>query len=688
MSTFFANAQNFAIDGGNFSIVQGDQNNYYRQRISQVSEATSASSFPLASGFRSITEATSSRTIATVQVNGNQINHIVQREEKEHTEFDDFRNIKRGDMYKIRTICQVGDGVEGCQCEACEQAVTRTFCTAKVIGVEGEFTAVTYSGRDARKVFEWEFLKYSRTQFTGASQIFAIHNGTIPSMVLWHNLLPLAQFKENVQGLGLMYLETLRRQLRCRDEELWMDSSRGVVCRGPKGPYSQIPGDELEFRDLPPTAELLQEEVLVRFLASHKSKEADDAFVHAMYYTRNDEDVPERVNRPTIFSALTKTPIAVANNAWKSLEDNLVEQTCLENGWTRFRLDGDGTVLLGLNWDVEKAWLLQAWSVFHARGVLLEEGRQGFTLVFPYARLKGHLDESPSRCQQRRQQAIFLFVHPPPPPDLFVGNTSSLHHWSFYKDGQPQLSPECNLGLPVNLRFHNYGSESNSWSTNHYKTLHHYQLLRGFDPTTTDFARHLGYHLVFQPQNDDDRFEDVCEGQTSACFEGHTDLNRSVVSVDPGYRSTMRGSEENSSFGPGISIDNLSPEYTIPLNSNAANVQRWMVNTRSELGSTDTQGYLDQAFRRSSDEYRRGSSYSGVEMLDTSDHLSSRISQHTTVTSSNNYELYPTVQPTMVPSTFPEGLEELVDDCDSPLTSADNPDVEELCALFGRLTIA
>ncbi|KAL0058674.1 hypothetical protein AAF712_014635, partial [Marasmius tenuissimus] len=89
MSTFFANAQNFAVDGGNFSIVQGDQNNYYRQRISQVSEATSASSFPLASGFRSITEATSSRTIATVQVNGNQINHIVQREEKEHTEFDD-----------------------------------------------------------------------------------------------------------------------------------------------------------------------------------------------------------------------------------------------------------------------------------------------------------------------------------------------------------------------------------------------------------------------------------------------------------------------------------------------------------------------------------------------------------------------------------------------------------------------
>ncbi|KAL0058442.1 hypothetical protein AAF712_014886 [Marasmius tenuissimus] len=150
----------------------------------------------------------------------------------------------------------------------------------------------------------------------------------------------------------------------------------------------------------------------------------------------------------------------------------------------------------------------------------------------------------------------------------------------------------------------------------------------------------------------------------------------------------MQGPEENSNVGTGFSINSLSPEYRAESNRNAANGQRWIVDTGSGLRTTDTQGYLDQAFRRNSDEYRRGSSYSGVEMLDTSDHLSSRISQHTTVTSSNGYGLYPTVQPTMVPSTLPEDLEEVVDDCDSPLTSADDPDVEELCALFERLTIA
>ncbi|KAJ8089570.1 hypothetical protein PM082_014826 [Marasmius tenuissimus] len=390
-----------------------------------------------------------------------------------------------------------------------------------------------------------------------------------------------------------------------------------------------------------------------------------------MYYAGNDEDVPERVDQPTVVSTRTKTPIAIANNAWGS----------------QFRLDGDGEIWLEL--DASKAWLLQAASVFHAQGVLLEDDREGFKLVYRDVWLEGNIDPSSSKCRQRHQQPVYLFLHPPTPA-LLAGNTSSLHHWSFHEDGHSQLSPETchNLGLPFNLYFNDWGSKSFSWSTDHYKSLHHYQLLRGFDPTTTDFARHLGYRHIFQPQNDDDRFDDVCKGQTSACLEGYTDLDKSVVGIDPEYRSTMQGPEKNSSFGTGISTHNLSAEYSAKTNRNAANGQCWIVDTRSGLGTTSTQGYLDQAFRHNSDEYRRGSSYSGVEMLDTSDHLSSRISQHTTVTSSNNYKLYPTVQPTMVPSTLPEDLEEVVDDCDSPLTSVDDPNVEELCALFQRLTIA
>ncbi|KAL0058676.1 hypothetical protein AAF712_014637 [Marasmius tenuissimus] len=247
-----------------------------------------------------------------------------------------------------------------------------------------------------------------------------------------------------------------------------------------------------------------------------------------MDYARNDENVPERVDRPTVFSTRTKTPIAVANNVWESLNDNLVDRTCLENGWTRFRLDGDRWVSLRLNWDAEKAWLSQAWRVFHARGVLLEDDLKDFTLVFPYVWLGGDLDESPSKCQLRRRQPIFLFIYPPH-PNLLYGKTSSTHHWSFHEDGQPQISPELcwDLGLPIQLDFDDWGLKSHSWSTSNYQLIHQYQLLRGFDPTTTDFARHLGYNKnIFQPLNDDDRFREVDKGTPKLllCFHSLTSV--------------------------------------------------------------------------------------------------------------------------------------------------------------------
>ncbi|KAK1218044.1 hypothetical protein PQX77_019284 [Marasmius sp. AFHP31] len=485
--SFFYKAQGVSIASGTFNSVLGDQHNHYNQ--------------------------------------------IIQQADRKLTEFDDFRNLKRGDICKLLDICQTRHCF-GCRRWSWEECrclfeATKTICTAKITGVEGEFTAVSYSGPDAHEAFKEEFLKLSRILSAKASQVYAIANGTIPSMVLWHNLIPLAQFVGSVGRLGLEYLEGLRCQWNCRDEELWMDSSKGVICRGPKGPHLSIPPHRLDIKNLPPTAELLQEEVLLRFLASCEPKKADDEFEYAMWHASNDENVPERVNRPTIFSTLTKTPIAVADNAWKSKEDNLVDRTCLENGWTRFRLNGDGRLSLEFNGYIKYAWLPQAWSVFHARGVSLNSDLEDFRLVFRRAWLKGDLAKTLSKCQMRQHQPTYLFVYPCH-PDLLDGNTSSLHHWSFQEDGHSQLSPELryDLSLPAELQFHysdssNAGFHSYSWFTDSYKWTRQYQVLRGFDPTTADFARHLGYDdYIFHSLNNSDRFDEVHQGvlQTSEPF--------------------------------------------------------------------------------------------------------------------------------------------------------------------------
>ncbi|KAK1234944.1 hypothetical protein PQX77_001844 [Marasmius sp. AFHP31] len=535
MATFFPNAKHFSIDGGTFSGVNGDQHNYYFERTVQASHLSTSCPGSIAQG-------TSSRAmITTIHINGNQINNqVVEREERELTEFDDFRNLKRGDVCRLRNICQVR-GDEGCECEMCSQwqrRVVKMICAAKVNGVEGEFTVVSYTGPDARKVFEEEFHKLSRQLFSEVAQVYAIDKGTIPSMVLWHNLVPLAQVLSNVGELVVRYLENLHNQWDCDYEEMWIDPTRGVICRGPKGPHIYFILDELKIKDLPPTAELLQEEVLMRFLGCQKSREADDAFMHVMSYTWIRKNVPEWVDRPTIFSALTKTPIAVANNIWTSDKDTLVEQTCLENGWTRFRLDGDGWLGLVLNEDVERAWLSQTSSVFHARGVSLDDDVKDFHLVYPGAWLDGDLDNSPSKCQLRRQQPIFLFVYPP--LHLPWDKTSSLHHWSFQEDGHLQVSPEScfRLGLPVELDYL-CGCRSLSWPTTTYKSLHQYQIARGFDPTTADFAKHLGYRNIFQPLDDADRFEDVQKDQTSLPPNTSADHDGSLHIIVSEYSSDI-----------------------------------------------------------------------------------------------------------------------------------------------------
>ncbi|KAJ8089525.1 hypothetical protein PM082_014781 [Marasmius tenuissimus] len=365
-------------------------------------------------------------------------------------------------------------------------------------------------------------------------------------------------------------------QWGCWDVEMWMDPSRGVICRGPKGPSSYLPAGSLNITDLPPNAELLQEDVLVRFLASHKSKEADNAFMNAMNYPSNYKDVPERVNQPAIFSSLTKTHIAVANNVWES-DHNLVDRTCLGNGFTRFQLRGDRLLWLELNSGIEKAWLSQAWSVFHARGISLEDDLEEFDLIYPVQQLHGYLDESPSKCQRRHQQPIFLFVSLPP-SDLLNGKTSSFHHWSFHHDGHSHISPELcnNLGLPVFLGFCNQPPTSYSWPSNEYQWIHQYQLLRDFDPTTTDFARHLKYNdNIFQPLNDNDRFKEVNEDRSFSLSESRTDAGKSSAGTD------TKGPEDTQDPGPAeISVSTVDLQA---MDNTATRLQHGIANKRRKI---------------------------------------------------------------------------------------------------------
>ena len=113
-----------------------------------------------------------------------------------------------------------------------------------------------------------------------------------------------------------------------------MDAGRGVICRGPEGPYPNLAVWIVEIKELPSSADLLQDDVFLRFLASQKSKEVDRGVVEVIAWSR-EFHASERCDQPTVFSTLTQIPIAVANNIWKDYKGNLSDRTVLENGVTR-----------------------------------------------------------------------------------------------------------------------------------------------------------------------------------------------------------------------------------------------------------------------------------------------------------------------------------------------------------------
>ncbi|KAK1220087.1 hypothetical protein PQX77_017167 [Marasmius sp. AFHP31] len=443
-------------------------------------------------------------------INGDQINYttLVQAERKELTVLDEYYYVKRGMIYKLRENGRYlwEKGERWCSRVRRRGRADRISYAVEIVDRPGKvFTLVEYSGPEAKQAFEKDFIMLISGLTLNGPQVYGYNLSAAPSILMYSELVPAAQVNAGI--VGRVYLRSLSRQLRCKEEELWLDLGKGVFCRGLPGPNPWL--SRLSFENqLPLTAELVQEDVLVRFLAGLKSKHVDDVVVRGFAFSGALAVLPERVLWLTVISTLTNAPIAVANNSWKSFGDSLSDRKLLAGGMTRFTLAGGDTIELGWDWEIEWAWMTQAWSVFGARGISMEEDLSVYYLVYPYASLEGYLSDSEAR--RRSRQPIYLFFRPPP-FDLDNSDTSPVHFWSFDEDGHSPLSDDLCLdfGLPTTFNISQL-SESSSWSNDAYDSLRQYQILRGFDPSTTDFARSLGFdENIFQPLSDSDRFAQI-----------------------------------------------------------------------------------------------------------------------------------------------------------------------------------
>ncbi|KAG7098115.1 hypothetical protein E1B28_000087 [Marasmius oreades] len=335
-------------------------------------------------------------------------------------------------------------------------------------------------------------------------------------------LVPLAHIEGKLSGKYLVqaYLRTLAANLKCLESELWVDPKQGALVRGLPGPTTL---DKL-FRFFLPfgvktplsSVEFLQDNAaLWRYLSKLPlEKDLDQAVIHAFNWSA-DRRLPNptnvKPNRPVVVSGLTYSKIAIGFTYWESPVVGWLEpEVVMNDGRTRVKLAEYtfGTHLrLDYNWHhPQNEWLSQASSVFYQLGISLDGDLSHIELITPRISLEGQLERSEVHLQRRWEvRPIYLFMHP-----LVLDSDLIDHYWSLDATGGTRISEEtCNeLGLPFKLRVVCWTVERFPWYTETYKDIERWQVDRGFDPKTTDFARYLGYPVFEVVQPDSSRFEE------------------------------------------------------------------------------------------------------------------------------------------------------------------------------------
>ncbi|KAI3616884.1 hypothetical protein WG66_004176 [Moniliophthora roreri] len=503
-------------------------------------------------------------------INADIVNFNAGQEVAKRTVNDDFRYVRRGDMIIVKELCS--EEIKDWEWEYRYGKVTgkhkarRTTCTVEVYpDRQSKFTALMYEGEDAECVWEKEFEKFVRTRSPLVIQLFGINRSEIPMLIFHDELIPCANFFNKNSVWMDIYIFYLKRNMRCNQRNLWMNTASGVFFSGPDGPSApSVPLIILGAKEsiiVPTTVDMLKDDTCLRFFINfgsrvdhcvldnsylsrrltyldnlvpvttedHQSKDSDYpnwSSATCRYLRRLWRNLPDHLPMniigglqfDTVYSPSMEAVARWSRGAgslwkWRNLmRPGLAEKTVLDGGLTRFKLDltrGEGVYLntmyhCGRFW---KGWLSQSSRVFDAVNVV--ERKEDFFIVRP-PDLTIQFSRRPTASRILRNgehpiketppTPIYLFLHPLPMSisELVSWKVGHFYFWSFDRTGQSRTSEEeCERwGLPVLTVSTSWVHDSIllcSWPAYAYTTIRDWQKARGFDPATSDWARHRGY---------------------------------------------------------------------------------------------------------------------------------------------------------------------------------------------------
>ncbi|KAK7024149.1 hypothetical protein VNI00_016527 [Paramarasmius palmivorus] len=499
--------------------------------------------------------------------------HINSQREMERTEYDEayeFEQVKRGQIYALKRL-HTGDASEwwGWEWELKDGELGHQ---------QTKYTVAFYEGEDAQFYWERDFEHFSRAGLgkPDAWQLYGLNRSKIPFLIFHDGLnqfvvelVPLAHFyKESLWGD--LYVWMLTEQLHCHESRIWLNME-GNLCKGLKGPYIKVDSSTTSFDIIvPPSAQMLQDDIFVNFLQQSFSLQLEQDVLRyaSLHLTRTylDDLFPEPTNyhpssdhvhshwtfKSRLESLFRNLPYHLPLNVidglrfdtvystsrgavarwprgkrfWEANYGGLVNKTNMGDGLIRFKLDDPEYVRVSFKYphdDFKKSWLAQSSRIIDAHGVSGMEEKcfivnpphfELFTPQFGHHRYPITLKDLPP---------IYLFIYPPPSP-LSISELKSwekghthTHFWSLDKNGQSEISEEeCRRwGIAKLIPWIVWGCLMLfSWSTDVYTPLRKWQVARGFDPTTTDWAQSWGYPEweIIGGKEEEARFEGVHDG--------------------------------------------------------------------------------------------------------------------------------------------------------------------------------
>ncbi|ESK86041.1 hypothetical protein Moror_9398 [Moniliophthora roreri MCA 2997] len=500
---------------------------------------------------------------------------------------DEFETVKRGHVIGMKGLGSVDlsgwdwHWQNGKMVQQRRKSARKTIAT---VGIhpdrQSKFTAITYEGEGAQEAWEDDFRQFSHASRTDFFQLFGINRSDIPMLIFHHELMPMAHLFTNSLWMNV-YINYLSRKRGCYQEDLWLNTSSGVLCKGPTGPRFitwNSDTDASAIQALPSSLDMLEEETSVAFFSKFGSNVDSGILECACWllertyfgdlspntmedhqhednnhlqltidhpYLEDSWQNPPRHLPIDIIGGLrfdmvyspSLEPVArwppEAPGLWEWMDvDGFVEETWIDGGLTRFKLDGQGgKAYLGVRLDREtfwKGWLSQSARVFNP---LKTTGHQeSFFMVNPpwiltlqptqqeyetYDGFPAFFDLCDATEETR---SIYLFLYPPPMTvsELisWLGGRTCTHFWSFDKDGRIRISEEerRQWGIPMLTPDTDYCTDLFTWPTHIHTALRNWQIARGFNPGTADWARECGYpELEIVGAKKDDQFEEISE---------------------------------------------------------------------------------------------------------------------------------------------------------------------------------